>query len=190
MYSFRKILLQRCKSSHPLSYCWWHYPWGNRVNPQSTDVWLRIGQLSIYLYETGEAHLYRIFFGMGLRWVPFTFFTFLLSHQIEQSKSFTEEEDVSMIALSFFWCQLHRKIFLYHGKNFVPRTKKIKNFCNLKFLDVKKCDFMGIFVILSDFLYNLYIPRVLTFQFFLIWVSFFLLLGNRRKWLKVLSYLV
>jgi len=36
-------------------------------------------------------------------------------------------------------------------KNFPPSHKKIQNFCNLKFLDVKKCDFMGIFVILSDF---------------------------------------
>jgi len=81
----------------------------------------------------------------------FTCVTFLLSHQTEQSKSFTKEEDAPVVALSFFWCQLHRKIFLHHRKNFVHRTKKIKNFCNLKFLDVKKCDFMGIFVILSDF---------------------------------------
>jgi hypothetical protein len=95
-----------------------------------------------------------------------------------------------MVALSFFWCQLHAKNFLHHRKNFFPHTKKIKNFCNLKFLDVKKCDFMGIFVILSDFLYNPYILGVLTFQFFLIWVSFFLLLGNQRKWLEVLFDLV
>jgi hypothetical protein len=103
---------------------------------------------------------------MDAHFTPFV--TFLLSHQTEQSKSFTKEEDAPMGSLSFFWCQLHRKIFLHHRKNFVHHTKKIKNFCNLKFLDVKKCDFMGIFVILSDFLYNPYIPRVLTFQFFLI----------------------
>ena len=123
--------------------------------------------------------------GWGSGWV-----SFLLSDQTKQSKNFTKEEDVPMVALSFFWCQLHAKIFLYYRKNFVHRTKKIKNFQNLKFLDVKKCDFMGIFVILSDFLYNLYIPRVLTFQLFLIWVSFFLLLGNSRKWLEVLYCLV
>ena len=81
--------------------------------------------------------------------------------EIEQSKSFTEEEDVPMVALSFFLCQLH-------AKNLLQRQKKIQNFRNLKFLDVKLCDLMGIFVILSDFLYNPYIPRVLTFQLFLI----------------------
>ena len=96
---------------------------------------------------------------MDAHFTPFV--TFLLSHQIEQSKSFTKEEDAPVVALSFFWCQLHAKIFR-HGR------KKMQNFRNLKFLDVKLCDLMGIFVILSDFLYNLYIPRVLTFQFFLI----------------------